>query len=74
MFDELIKKEKKSQKLYLTDYSLLTVQDLLQAHYQILITISLKEFIKLNVNTDRMIKNVKHVELNTNTVVVILNT
>ena len=46
MFEELIKKEKKSQKLYLTDYSLLTVQDLWQAHYQILLIMSLEEFIK----------------------------
>ena len=68
------KKGKEIAKLYLTDYSLLTVQDLWQAHYQILLIISLEEFIKLNVNPDRMIKNVKHVELNTKSVVVALNT
>ena len=31
------------------------------AHYQILLIILLKEFIKLNVNTDMMVKNVKPV-------------
>ena len=55
--------EKKLQKIYLTYYSLLIAQNLLQTHYQILSTIFLKEFIELNVNSD-MIKNVKHLELN----------
>ena len=36
--------------------------------YNLLIT--LKEFIKLNVNSDMMIKNVKHVELNISMVTV----
>ena len=40
------------------------VQDLWQAHYQILSMIFLKELIELNVNTDTMIKYVKHVEVN----------
>ena len=56
--------EKKLQKIYLTYYSLLIAQDLLQTHYQILSTIFLKEFIELNVNSDMMTKNVKHLELN----------
>ena len=43
--------EKKLQKLYLTDYSLLTAQDLWQANYQILSIISQKKFIKLSVQT-----------------------
>ena len=43
--------EKKLQKLYLTDYNLLTAQDSWQVHYQILLIILLKEFIKLNVQT-----------------------
>ena len=34
-------------------------QDLWQAHYQNLLIILLKQFTKLNVNTDMMIKNVK---------------
>ena len=38
--------------------------DLWQVHYQILLTISLKEFIELHVNLDTMIKNINHVELN----------
>ena len=53
---ELIKMEKKLHKIYLTYYNLLIVQDLWQAHYQILSIIFLKEFIELNVNTDMMIK------------------
>ena len=60
----LIKMEKKIQKKYLTYYNLLIVQDLRQGHYQILSIIFLKEFIKLNVNMDMMIRNVKLVELN----------
>ena len=47
--------EKKLQKIYLTYYNLLTAQGLSK--------IFLKEFIKLNVNTDKMIKNVKLAEL-----------
>ena len=54
-----MKNKKKSQKLYLTDCNSLTAQDLWQAHYQILLIFLLKEFIKLNVNTDTMVKNVK---------------
>ena len=37
--------------------------DFWKAHYQILSIIFLKEFIKLNVNKDTMIKNVKLVEV-----------
>ena len=55
--------EKKLQKMYLTNYNLLIEQDLWQVHYQIVPIIFLKEFIKLPVNTDTMIKNVKHAEL-----------
>ena len=40
-----------------------------RAHYQILSIIFLKKFIKLNVNTDTMIKNVKLTELSIATVV-----
>ena len=58
--------ENKLQKIYPTDYSyrLLIVQNLWQALYHILSIIFLKEFIKLNVNTDMKIKNAKIVELN----------
>ena len=62
--------QKKLQKIYLTDYNLLIVQDLRQIHYQILLIIFLKEFIKLNVNTDTMILNVNLVGLNINIVTV----
>ena len=65
--------ENKLQKTYPTDYNLLTVQDLQQAHFQTLSIISLMEFIKLNVNLDITMKNVKRMELNTKIVSVILN-
>ena len=66
--------EKKLQKLYLTYYNLLIAQDLWQAHCQILSLIFLKELVKLNVNTDTMIKNVKPAESNINIATVFLNT
>ena len=66
--------EKKLQKIYLTYYNLLIVQDLWQAHYQILSIIFLKEFIELNVNTDMMIKYVKLVEFNISIVTEFLKT
>ena len=50
----------------------MTAQNLWQAHYKILSIILLKEFRKLNVNMDMIIKNVKHVELNTKTVSAVL--
>ena len=50
--------DKKLQNTSLPYYNLLIVQDSWQAHYQILSIILLKEFIKLDVNTDMMIKNV----------------
>ena len=65
--------EMKSQKIYLTYYSLLIVQDLWQAHYKILSIISLKEFIVFNVNLDTMKKNVKLMELNISIATVFLN-
>ena len=64
----------KLQKIYLTYYDLLLVRDLWQAHYQILSIIFLKVFIKLNVNTDTMIKNLKIAELYINIATVFLNT
>ena len=60
----LIKMEKKIQKIYLKYQNLLKPQDLWQAHYQILSMIFLKEFIELNVNTEKMIKSMTLVELN----------
>ena len=44
--------EKKLQKIYLTYYNLLILEDLWQAHYQIFSIIFLKEFIELNVKND----------------------
>ena len=66
--------EKKLQKIYPTCYNLLIVQDLRQAHYQIKSIIFLKEFIDFILNTDTMIKNVKHVELNIKIVSAFSNT
>ena len=57
----IAKNGEKITKKYLTYYNLLTGQDLWQAHYQILLIMFLKEFIKLNVNDD---KNVTFSELN----------
>ena len=48
--------ENKLQKLYLKYYNLLVAQDLWQTYYQLLSIIFLRE---LNVNTGKMIKNVK---------------
>ena len=64
--------EKKLQKIYLTYYNLLIAQDLWQAHYQILSIIFLKEFIKLNVNMDTIIQNVKNVKLNIKIAIVLI--
>ena len=66
--------EKKLQKIYLTYYNLLVAQGLWQAHDQIFSIIFLKEFIKLNVNTDTMIKNLKLAELNVSIANFFLNT
>ena len=44
------------------------------AHYQIMSIIYLKEFMKLNVNSDTMIKNVKHVGLHINIATFFLKT
>ena len=71
---QLIKVEMKLQKIYLTYYDLLLVRDLWEAHYQILSIIFLKVFIKLNVNTDTMIKNLKIAELYIKIATVFLNT
>ena len=66
--------EEKLQKNYLTYHNLLIAQVLWQVHYQILLIIFLKEFKVLNVNTDMIIKNLKHVELNISIATVFLNT
>ena len=58
---------KKSQKLNPTKYDLLIAQDVWYVHYQILMTILLKELIKLNANMDMIIKYTKRVKLNTQT-------
>ena len=71
---KLKKLEKKLPKIYLTYYSLLTVQDLWQAHYQILSIIFLNEVIEVHVNMDMMIKNVKLVELDISIATASLNT
>ena len=65
--------EKHLQNIYPTYYNLLIAEDLWQVFYQILLIIFLKEFVKLNVNTDMMIRNVKPVELNVSIATVFLN-
>ena len=65
--------EKKLQKIYLKYYNLLKAQDLWQAHYQNLSIVFPTEFIKLNVNTKTMFKNVKFAEFNRTIVTVFLN-
>ena len=62
----------KLEKTCPTDYNLLIVQNFWEACYQVLLIILLKEFIKLNVNTNTMIKNVKLEELNINIETVLL--
>ena len=66
--------EKSLQEIYLTYYNLLIAlwQDLWQERYQTLSIISLKKFVKLNVNTNTMAKNVKLEELNINIATVFL--
>ena len=66
--------EKKLEKPFLTNYNLLIVQNLGQAHYQILLIILLKEFKKLNAKMNTIIKHAKCVELSTKIVSVVLNT
>ena len=66
--------KKNLQKIYLTYFDLLTAQDLWQAYYQILSITFLKEFIKLNVNSDMIIKNAEHVELHIKIATAFLNT
>ena len=50
--------KKKLQILYLTNYNLFVAQDIWQAHYEILLIILVKEFLKSNANMDMIIKNV----------------
>ena len=68
------KKENKLQKPYSSDYNLLIAQDLWQVHYQALLIILLKEFIKSNENLNTMIKNMKLAELTTKIAVAFLDT
>ena len=62
------------ETFYPTHYKLIIVKDLWEAYCRILLITLLKEFIKLNVNTNTAIKNVKLVELNTKVASVFLNT
>ena len=49
--------KKNHKNHFLQFYNLLKAQDLWQAHYQILLIILLKEFIKFDVNMDMIIKD-----------------
>ena len=73
MLQGLIKMEK-LHTIYPKYYNLLIAQDLWKAYYQILSTTFLKEFIKLNLNTDTLIKNVEIAESNKTIVTVFLDT
>ena len=50
------------------------MQDLWQPHNQILSISFLNQFIKLNVNSDTIIKIMKHAELNISIATIFLNT
>ena len=50
------------------------VLHLSQAHYQVLLIILLKEFIKLNFNVNSIITNIKLAQLNKNIVTAFFNT
>ena len=63
-----------SKNTYLTDNNSMTAQGLGQGHFQILLIISQKEFIKLNLNTGMIMGSVKIEELNTTIVSVFFNT
>ena len=67
------KNGEETKKKHTCRLHMLIVQGLWQAHYQILLIILLKRFVKLNVIMDMIIKNVKRVELNTKIVNAILN-
>ena len=71
---ELKKMERKLQKIYLTYYNLLKAPGLWQALYHILSIIFLKEFIKLMVNMEIMLENIKLAKLNISIATVFLNT
>ena len=60
--------------MYLIYYNSVVAQHLWLAHHQISLISFLKEFIDLNVNSDMMIKNMKHIKLNISIVTVPLNT
>ena len=66
--------EMELQDIYLIYYNLLIAQVLWQAQYQILSIIFLKEFIKLIVNMDTIIKNNKLAKLNISITTIFLNT
>ena len=66
--------KKNLQQIYPADCNLLIGQYLWQTHYLLLLINFLKKFIKINVNTDLIIKNVKRTELNINILTSFLNT
>ena len=52
--------EKKLRRIYLKNYNLLIAQDSWKTHYETLLIIFLKEFIKLTVTMDMMTKNLRN--------------
>ena len=65
--------DKKLQKSNLTDINFLIAQYLQSGHYQILLIILLKEFLKLNVKTEMTIKDTQLLAQDTKTVGGVLN-
>ena len=62
----------KVTKIDITDYNLLLVKDIWQVHYQVFSIIYLKKLIKLNVNTDTIIKIIKLAGLSKNIATAVL--
>ena len=74
LFSSITRTDKNGKEITKTvSCNLLIAQDLWQAHYRILSIILLKEFIKLNVDTDTVVKYVKLSELNKTIATAFLN-
>ena len=62
----------KITKIDITDYNLLLMKDIWQVHYQVFSITYLKKLIKLNVNTDTIIKIIKLAGLSKNIATAVL--
>ena len=71
---EVTRSDKNGKKIIKNvTYNVPIAQDLWRAYCQILSIIFLKKYVKLNVNTDRIMRNVKFAEWNTNIATNFLN-